>query len=40
MEIGAGQFSILKEKSTGIPWKSCLSAPDYQGIERFLILNK
>ncbi|MEO7424554.1 MAG: peptide chain release factor N(5)-glutamine methyltransferase [Fibrobacteria bacterium] len=40
MEIGAGQFSILKEKSSAIPWKSCLSAPDYQGIDRFLILHK
>ncbi len=40
LEIGAGQFSILKEKSASQPWKSCVSAVDYQGTERFLILHK
>lgn len=40
LEIGHTQFSLLKEKSASQPWKSCLSAMDYQGIERFLILHK
>lgn len=40
VEIGAGQFPILKGKSASRPWKSCVSAVDYQGIERFLILHK
>jgi len=40
MEIGFGQFSLLKEKSASQPWKSCHAALDYQGIERFLILHK
>jgi release factor glutamine methyltransferase len=40
LEIGAGQFPLLKEKSRSRPWTSCVSAPDYQGVERFLILHK
>ena len=40
LEIGVGQFSILKEKAAGGPWKSCESAVDYQGIARFAILHK
>jgi release factor glutamine methyltransferase len=40
LEIGVGQFPILKEKSASRPWKSCVSAPDYQGVDRFLILHK
>jgi release factor glutamine methyltransferase len=40
LEIGAGQFPILKEKSTSRPWKTAVSGMDYQGIERFLILHK
>jgi release factor glutamine methyltransferase len=40
VEIGAGQFSILKEKSLSRAWKSCSHSVDYQGIERFLILHK
>jgi release factor glutamine methyltransferase len=40
VEIGAGQFPILREKSASRPWKSCVSAQDYQGIDRFLILHK
>jgi len=40
VEIGAGQFPILKEKSVAKPWKFCASAVDYQGIDRFLILHK
>lgn len=40
LEIGPGQFSILKEKSASRPWKSCVSTVDYQGTERFLILHK
>lgn len=40
LEIGAGQFPVLKGKSTSRPWKSCVSAPDYQGVDRFLILHK
>jgi release factor glutamine methyltransferase len=40
LEIGAGQFPILKEKSASRPWKSCGFAVDYQGVERFLILHK
>jgi release factor glutamine methyltransferase len=40
VEIGAGQFPILKEKTASEPWKSCESSVDYQGVERFLILHK
>jgi release factor glutamine methyltransferase len=40
LEIGAGQFPFLKEKSRAQPWRECLSALDYQGVERFLILHK
>lgn len=40
LEIGAGQFPILKEKSASRPWKSCLASVDYQGIERFILLKK
>ena len=40
MEIGAGQFSVLKEKSLAQPWKSRAASLDYQGVERFLILKK
>lgn len=40
LEIGAGQYPILKEKSATQPWKTCSAAVDYQGIERFLILHK
>jgi release factor glutamine methyltransferase len=40
VEIGAGQFPILKDKSASRPWKSCVSALDYQGIERFILLHK
>lgn len=40
LEIGYGQFPLLKEKSASQPWKTCLPALDYQGIERFLILQK
>lgn len=40
LEIGVGQFSILKEKMQSGPWKSCASAVDYQGIARFAILHK
>ena len=40
LEIGAGQFPLLKEKSRSRPWQSCVSALDYQGVERFLILHK
>ena len=40
LEIGAGQYPILREKSASQPWKSCLSSKDYQGIDRFLLLQK
>ena len=40
VEIGAGQFPLLKAKSQSRPWQSCVSAPDYQGVDRFLILHK
>lgn len=40
VEIGAGQFPILKAKSQSRPWKSCVPALDYNGIERFIILQK
>ncbi len=40
VEIGAGQFPLLKAKSQSRPWQSCVSAQDYQAIERFLILHK
>jgi len=40
VEIGTGQFSTLKEKSARKPWKSCVPALDYSGIERFIILQK
>lgn len=40
LEIGAGQFPLLKEKSRSQPWQGCVSALDYQGVERFLILHK
>lgn len=40
LEIGAGQYPVLKQKSASLPWKSCTAAVDYQGIERFLILHK
>lgn len=40
LEIGAGQYPVLKEKSASRPWKSGVSALDYQGVERFLILHK
>lgn len=40
LEIGAGQFPLLKDKSRSRPWSSCVSAPDYQGVERFLIAHK
>ncbi len=40
LEIGWGQFPILKEKAASQAWKSCQASLDYQGIERFLILNK
>lgn len=40
VEIGAGQFPILKEKTASGPWKSCEPGVDYQGIHRFLILHK
>ena len=40
LEIGAGQFPLLKEKSRSRPWQSCVPALDYQGIERFIILHK
>jgi release factor glutamine methyltransferase len=40
LEIGAGQFSILKQKIQAWPWQSCTASLDYSGIERFLILQK
>ena len=40
LEIGAGQFSVLKEKSRFHPWQRCGSSLDYQGVERFIILHK
>lgn len=40
LEIGAGQFPVLKEKSASRPWQSCVPALDYQGVERFQILHK
>lgn len=40
LEIGAGQFPLLKEKSRSRPWQNCVPALDYQGVERFLILHK
>jgi release factor glutamine methyltransferase len=40
VEIGAGQFPILTEKSASRAWKSCTPSLDYQGIERFVILHK
>lgn len=40
MEIGAGQFPLLKEKSRSRAWTRCVAALDYQGVERFIILHK
>lgn len=40
LEIGAGQAPLLKEKSASRPWSSISTSPDYQGIDRFLILHK
>jgi release factor glutamine methyltransferase len=40
VEIGAGQYPILKAKTVSQPWKSCLASQDYQGIDRFLLLQK
>lgn len=40
MEIGAGQFPILKERAASGAWRSCFSSRDYQDIERFILLEK
>ena len=40
LEIGAGQAPLLKEKACSRSWKSIATSPDYQGIDRFLILHK
>lgn len=40
MEIGAGQFPILKTKVQSLPWSACLSSQDYNGVDRFIILQK
>lgn len=40
LEIGAEQFSLLKEKSKQDAWFSCAVSCDYSGIERFIILKK
>jgi release factor glutamine methyltransferase len=40
LEIGIGQANLLKEKSQSQSWATCSISLDYNGVERFLILQK
>jgi len=40
LEIADTQFSLLKEKSKQVGWKTCISAKDLNGAERFILFQK